>query len=203
MLARVAIPHLAAIISIVLSLVLADPGPGPAALLFGFVGMFALVIAAIIDVRLIRQHVKTFKLGDAGRVAIERYMHDLISNAGSVAIFTRDMTWASGDIQEKLKSKAARNELTVVMQKSTIQSGELVAAGASVYYYSDDLNIPINTRFTLINLDSQNVELALGRTKGGGHKITRHHEQDDPVLLLAKDMLTICRQTLTPAVASS
>lgn len=203
MIARVVIPHLAAIVSIILSLVLANPGPGLVAVLFGVVGIVALIFAALIDVRLIKQRVKSFKKGDAGKMAIEKYMHDLISNAGTVAIFTRDMTWANGDIQEKLRSKAARNELTIFMHKATTQSGELMGVGATVYYYGDELNLPLNTRFTLINLDSHNTELALGRTRMGIHKITRHHEQDDPLLLLAKDMLTICRQTLTPVAVDS
>lgn len=89
------------------------------------------------------------------------------------------------------------------MHGATTQSHELREAGATIYYYGDHLHIPIHARFTLINLDSQNTELALGRTRMGIHKITRHHEEDDPTLLLAKDMLRICRQTLTPAAVDS
>lgn len=203
MIAKIVIPHVVASVSIILSLLLANPGPAIAAVLFGVLGIAALIVATIIDVRLIRQRVKVFKKGALGRVAIEQYMHDLISNAGSVAIFTRDMTWANSDIEEKLRSKAMSDELTIFMQKATVQSDKLMELGATVYYYGNDLSLPFNTRFTLINLDSQNTELALGRTQMGIHKITRHHEQDDPVLWLAKDMLTVCRQRLTPVAADS
>lgn len=92
MLIKVAAPHLAAIVSIILSLVLANPGPGLAAVFFGIFGIASLIFAVVVDISLITQRVKSFTTDALGRAKIVQYMHDLISNAGTIAIFTHDMT---------------------------------------------------------------------------------------------------------------
>ncbi|BCW35163.1 hypothetical protein StoSoilA2_12190 [Arthrobacter sp. StoSoilA2] len=158
----------------------------------------AILWGLAFEIKIAKAGISEFR-GKFFRADVEDHMQKIFSDSGNVAVFTRDMSWAGAVTIGLLKVKAEANELSIFMQEETEKSRELVIAGANIYYYGSSLDSAINTRFTLINTDSQSIELAVGRTRGNFHRITRHSEVDDPALLIAKDMLTVFRKTLERA----
>ncbi|MCQ1949966.1 hypothetical protein NNX28_08510 [Arthrobacter sp. zg-Y859] len=170
--------------------------------LTGVVGVAVAITGAVLNGRDFSRSVKVFgnQKPELRKHKIAEYMHNLIAGSGSIAIFTRDMSWATPAIKGELREKAASKHLTIIMQRPTDLSRDLEAAGADVFYYGALLHDEaMVSRFTLIDAGSHSAELAIGQTKEGVHTIHRYSKASDHALGLAKDMLTL----LKPALASN
>ena len=109
---------------------------------------------------------------------INRFMHDWISQAGRVAIFSNDMSWVSNDvyvgprawmrlrgrnrpnIKQLLLSKAGDDELLLCLPQENALARELVARGAKLATY-EDLGFVPEGRFTIVRHGQSHVRSCL------------------------------------------
>ncbi|WP_433164674.1 hypothetical protein [Kribbella sp. CA-247076] len=149
------------------------------------------IIAIWVDVNDFRERpVKYFK----GHEAIRRYMYHWISNASSVAIFSRDLSWVSTDeMRNLLRQKARDGELHLFLPEEIRISEELQALGAEVYYYGN-IDYVIRSRFTMININRNDTRVAIGRAQDGKHRVEEFSELTDPAFNLSQDLLEIVKR---------
>jgi hypothetical protein len=125
---------------------------------------------------------------------INRYMHQWINKGGRVVIFTRDMSWAiQSEIRDLLLQKAAANELTICLPSHITLADELAQAGAEIITY-EGLNYIPRSRFTIINKDRTDAQIAVGRLIDKKHVIEEYAEGAHPVFAVANDLVEILRR---------
>jgi hypothetical protein len=159
-----------------------------------------LFIAAAITFYLINGYLefKTCPKSFNDQKDINKYMLEWISKGSRVAIFTRDMTWSgTKDIKDLLYQKARNHELSIYLPEITrnIQPfiEELQTYGASIYTYPELSLIP-ESRFTIINKDRNDAQVAVGRSVNGKHTIEEFTIGDHPVFAIANDLTkVICK----------
>ena len=111
-----------------------------------------------------------------------------------MAIFTRDMSWAGeARIKRLLMTKAQANELTICMPKMIPLAQELADAGAKILTYPQ-LDFVPSSRFTIINADRMDAQVAIGRTIGEYHVIEEHAAGTHPIHAVTKDLVELVRQ---------
>lgn len=129
-----------------------------------------------------------------GAGEIRDYMFDWIDSASSAAIFSRDMSWVQDDrMKGMLREKARSSSLVLVLPREIPFSAELKQLGASVYHYPQ-IDYVIRSRFTVVDLDSHNTRVAIGRSNGDRHRVEEISAGDNPSLNLAIDMLELVRR---------
>jgi hypothetical protein len=125
-------------------------------------------------------------------------MFNWISKGNRVAIFTRDMTWTdTNDIKELLCKKAGNHELSIYLPEITQRIKpfieELKNYGASIYTYPE-LDLIPESRFTIINKDRSDAQVAVGRNVKGKHTIEEYTIGEHPVFGIANDLTrVICK----------
>ena len=134
---------------------------------------------------------KSFTTND--KASINAYMHDWINRGDSVAIFSRDMTWAHDPkIKGLLTVKAQRNELSLFLPNLIPLAKELKVLGAKVYTYSA-LNMDPASRFTIINYGKGDAQVAIGRSVNDKHVIDEFSADSHPVFHVAMDLINVLR----------
>jgi hypothetical protein len=122
---------------------------------------------------------------------INDYMYDWISKGGRVVIFTRDMSWASDPrIKELLYHKAAREELSICVPKKIPLTNELQKHGAQILSYESLGYIP-QSRFTIINKDRMDANLAVGHRIKDDHVVEEFSIGAHPFFSVANDLVEI------------
>lgn len=162
---------------------------------FGQVVLFILacllgLIALGLDVHnYLSKSIKYFK----GSTKIYNYMYAWISGASGVAIFSRDLSWVSTvEMKNLLQQKARDAELTLILPKEIPVSEELRSLGAEVHYYKK-INYVIKSRFTIINTNRADSQVAIGYSQGGRHRVEELTVGSDPAYHLAQDMLELVK----------
>jgi hypothetical protein len=123
-----------------------------------------------------------------------RFLKDWIDRPGRVLVFTRDMSWAEGDILTTLQNKAARRELTVFMQGTNAHARSLEDAGATVYFYGPLAFVP-ESRFTIINEGRMDAKVAIGISDtGGSYRIYRFQKGHDLLFNVASDLANLMQK---------
>ena len=119
---------------------------------------------------------------------INDYMYRWIGSGGRVVIFSRDMSWASGDeIRRLLFEKAENNELTICLEHSIPLTGELQNAGATIVYYEDYNHVP-RSRFTIIDFEREGARVAVGVNEDGNHVIQEFRSGTHPIFAVCEDL---------------
>ena len=138
----------------------------------------------------IRDYRRAFPPALGSAEEIRSYMFKWISKGGRVAIFTRDMSWATDQIRDLLLNKARRAELTVCLPARIPLAEELQREGAEILTYEDLGYVP-QSRFTIINKGRMDARVAVGRQLERGHVIEEFAVGDHPVFSIANDMVEI------------
>ena len=125
---------------------------------------------------------------------VPAFMRKWIADGGQVAVFSRDLSWVDVETKGILVSKAAANDLVVVLPRAIALSEELVAHGANVILYPE-LAYTIKSRFTIVHLDRADTAVAVGyRLPNGRHRIDRFTAgSNDPAFYLALDVVGLLR----------
>ncbi len=124
---------------------------------------------------------------------INEYMYKWINNSGRVAIFSRDMSFASSDkmIKDLLIHKSERGEVVLCVQKETALTSELKEKNAAIYYYSKSKDLSPRTRFTIANYGHGTRErVAVAHGENNFHVI-QEFGKDDLVIYLTKDLIDL------------
>lgn len=101
------------------------------------------------------------------KTEIASFMLDRMNQSGSIAIFSRDLSWVEkkSHAQIDLEKKAERGELTVFLQNSDKNKKdtkiiELINYGAEVYFYNEKIHP--RSRFTILNYKQAGAEVMIG-----------------------------------------
>lgn len=114
-----------------------------------------------------------------------------ISSGGRVVIFSRDMSWAHDEaVCSVLKDKAARNELTVCLERSIKLTDELRNCGATIITYGHLNHIP-RSRFTIVDFGREGARVAVGVHQNGRHVIQEYRDGLDPFFAVAEDLVRL------------
>ncbi|OPA84689.1 hypothetical protein BFW87_28580 [Pseudomonas fluorescens] len=135
---------------------------------------------------------RVYNLEDAK--GISSYMLHWIGHGGRVAIWSRDLSWASHEkSSECLFEKAKRKELILCLPAHTEMSEKLQSAGATVYIVGEDLLAEPNSRFTIAYYKRDGSKVAVGRTKGDKHVIEEFSSGEHPAYFLAYDLVKLAQ----------
>jgi hypothetical protein len=122
---------------------------------------------------------------------VNNYMYDWISTGRRVVIFTRDMSWASDKrIIEVLTIKAHNNELTICLPQHIQLTQKLEHEGAQIVSYSQ-LEYTPQSRFTIINKDRADAQVAIGFRRNKKHVIQEYSSGDNAIFSLTNDLVEI------------
>lgn len=122
---------------------------------------------------------------------IIHYMLKWILHPGRAVIFTRDMSWAGSErVKSVLVKKARANELTVILEHSIPLADELRAEGAKIVTYAGLRHTPAS-RFTIINKDRHDAQVAVGGKIDGNHVIHEFQQGHHPFFAVANDLADI------------
>jgi hypothetical protein len=120
---------------------------------------------------------------------INRYMCRWVSSGGRVVIFSRDMSWAGGQMmRDMLFGKAKRNELTIFLEKEIALTDELKSMGARIITYGKLGHVP-KSRFTIVDFDKEGARVAVGVYDHGKHVIQEFQNGTHPFFAVAEDMV--------------
>ena len=126
--------------------------------------------------------------------AIRDYLFRWISVGGRVCIFSNDMSWVQDEeMKEMLRSKAEKDELTIVLPSPIPLTEELKQNGAHIITYAP-LKYTPKSRFTIINDGRDGAQIAIGRRIRDVHCIDEFAEGSHPVFAVASDLIEILRQ---------
>jgi hypothetical protein len=154
----------------------------------GLIGLAAVLIVLACYVR-VNEYVERRPIILKSKKAIRDYMYAWISQSGRVVIFTRDLTWVEdAEMQDMLRIKAKKSELSVCLPKKVALSEELRELGASIYTYPE-LDLTPTSRFTIINLGSHDARVAIGHRRKGRHYIHEASAGEDPLFAIANDLV--------------
>lgn len=139
----------------------------------------------------IRSSLRSKPLSLADETQIRDYMYRWISRGGRVAIFSRDMSWVRDEeMKEMLLSKAHRNELCICLPHKIPLVEELAGEGAEVCVYPELEYVP-KSRFTIINRERADAQVAVGRRSEGKHVIQEFAVGDHPFSSVANDLVEV------------
>jgi len=160
-------------------------------------GWHILVISVCIAVFLltilqeIRDHLSARPKAYSTAEQIRKYLQGWISKGGRVCIFSRDMSWADDPLmKEALLTKARRRELIICLEEPTPLSEKLAAAGAEIVIYGLLDYVP-NSRFTIINFERQDAQVAVGGIVGEKHLIQEFRQGQHPYFFVADDLVRL------------
>lgn len=147
-----------------------------------------LVIAVVLIVRnYLETRPKSMPIGSK----VSEYMYDWIDQGGAVAILTRDMSWVNNKrLKDLLRTKAQRGELFLCLPNEIELSRELSQLGAKVYTFSE-LQYTTKSRFTIINKDRMDAQLAVGLSRRQRHFIEEFSQGEHPVFTIADDLINL------------
>lgn len=119
------------------------------------------------------------------------YMRKWISHPGRVVIFTRDMSWAKDEkVKSLLTAKAENNELTIILEREIPLACKLRSCGAKIITYEALRHTPAS-RFTIINKDRHDAQVAVGGKVNGSHVINEFQKGHHPFFAVANDLAEI------------
>lgn len=203
---RIALTHLTAIVTIVLTIALAVDMNSLKTL-----GVKSLIIILAIGVTLVtaawdfRQAQKStpnrFK-GKKREEKIREYMTNIVKNDGRCVISSNDLSWATGDARDALEEKARLKSLVLVMPKPIELSEILTKKGATAYYYGTS-GLKFRSRFTLVNESRADSWVAIGYGENTAHLIREINSKDDPAFHLAEDLIELAKQSATDSQQES
>lgn len=126
------------------------------------------------------------------------YLHEWMSGCGKIVIFTRDMTWVekSPIMQNLLFEKAKEKNLVICLFETTELSRKLAKAGAKICTYAHLGFVP-TSRFTIINKDRQDAQVAVGRKFEEQRIVEEYCLGDHPIFALANDLVEILTRIMT------
>jgi len=150
------------------------------------VGLLLLIIAIILLIQnYLKKRPRSMPIGPK----VNEYMYKWIKQGGKVAILTRDMSWVDNDkMKELLRSKAHHSELCLCLPNEIALSQELKQLGAQVHTFSE-LNYVPESRFTIVNKDRMDAQLAVGRSHEQKHLIEECSLGEHPVFSIANDLV--------------
>ena len=138
-----------------------------------------------------------FELDERGKRKIRDFMYSWLRLHGRAVIFTRDMSWVDdAEMKNMLKDKASRSDLIICLpDKSRFpDAAEFERVGAQIIEYSN-LNIVPDARFTIVNFNRGDAEVAVGqaiRVASGKkiHRIETYRNGENP-WMIANDLVKI------------
>lgn len=114
---------------------------------------------------------------------IASFMLEKMSNAGSIAIFSRDLSWVEERSCSKLQleKKAERGELSLFIQGNTKNKADqkikdLFDYGAHIYFYNNQIHP--RSRFTILNYKQAGAEIMIGLRERNSHIIKIINSKD-------------------------
>ena len=140
-----------------------------------------------------REYKRTKSFDKNDKASINTYMHDWIYRGDSVAIFSRDMTWAHDPkIKDLLTLKAKKDELSLFLPKLIPLAEDLKGVGAKVFTYTE-LGMDPASRFTIVNYGKGDAQVAIGRSVNDKHVIEEFSADSHPVFHVALDLVNVLK----------
>jgi hypothetical protein len=161
---------------------------------------YAAAFFAVDTVRALLYRPKSFdRTTEAGKQRIAEYLVSQLESSGSVAVFSKDLTWVKkGSAAERiLIRKAQAKELTLFVEHDMDLTNVLRSHGANVRIYRGQRRKGYNpkSRFTILDYRTLGTRVMVGVPSNGKHLI-KHYGADDPeVVDLAKDFIELLEYT--------
>jgi hypothetical protein len=157
---------------------------------FAFVSVGLFIVLIVLELKKpFPRHVYS----RSDKAGIIDYMHRWISLGGRVAIWSRDLSWATDDrIRPLLIGKAKAGELIICVPRQTDLTRDLQLAGAEIRAYAPS-NMEPSSRFTIIDFGKDGSRVAVGRTDGEDHVIEEFAEGGHPAFHLAGDLVELAK----------
>jgi hypothetical protein len=136
-----------------------------------------------------------FNSDEEGHAKIRKYMRQWISREGEVAIWSKDLTWATADqtVKDVLFNKARAKQLTLFVPTQFELSQALQAEGAKVISYHEIGYTP-KSRFTFVQVGRATSRVAIASSSQNQHRIDEFSAGDGPEFHLAEDLMEIVRR---------
>jgi len=146
-----------------------------------------LLLAIVILVNLIEiLKTRVYKIKDEESIALQ--MSKLYDSSGYFIISsTGSMEWVKyHNILEKLRKKAAQNNLLIFIPKENEVTNKLKEAGARIIDYNDSGFRP-SSNFSIIRPESPDSMIAIGRQFNEYHVIEEYHN-NETIMFLVSDI---------------
>lgn len=174
-------------------------GIGTNVFLLGVVG-YTSIFLVIDGVRTFVTRAKSFdRSSEVGKKKIAEYLVQQLKSSGSVAIFSKDLTWVKegGDAEALLIQKAEAKELVLFVEEELPITTKLKHRGAEVRAYGGQKKKRFSpkSRFTLLDYRAGKTRVMVGVPSDGEHLIKHYGDSDSEVVDLAKDFISLLECT--------
>ncbi len=164
---------------------------------------YAAGFFAVDAVRAFLHRPKSFnRASEAGKKQIADYLVNQLESSGSVAIFSKDLTWVKKDspAEKLLISKAQANELTLFVEHEMDLTNILRSQGADVLVYGEQKikGYSPKSRFTILDYRTSGTRVMVGVPSNGKHLIKHYGSDDLEVVDMAKDFIELLKCTAKP-----
>jgi len=187
------VPLLGSWASLFALLLMFHPGERGLAVIHWFLIILAILCTIVTLYVEIRKRTKIHVFPEENKRGINQYMVKWMGDSGRVAIFSRDMSFASSnkEIKKLLLSKSEKSEVTICLPKEVPLTNELSKKGAKIHAYSRRQDFSPQTRFTIVNYGQGTKErVAVAHGENGFHVI-QEFSKEDLVIYLAKDLIDL------------
>lgn len=165
-----------------------------------FVVAYAAAFFAVDAIRAFLYRPKSFdRTTETGKQQIADYLVSQLESSGSVAIFSKDLTWVKkgSPAEGLLIRKAQAKELTLFVEHETDLTKTLRSQGANVRVYGGQRRKGYNpkSRFTILDYRTSGTRVMVGVPSNGKHLIKHYCADDLEVVDLAKDFIELLSYT--------
>ena len=136
---------------------------------------------------------------EKGKKRIVEYLCKQLSCPGQVAIFSRDLTWATSnsEAEKTLIKKAEKGELTIFVKDPPAITDKLKAAKAKIRQYTAKGFNP-KSRFTILKYQNSGTRVMIGAPQDENHYIKHYGSDDFEVVDLANDFIALLETKSRP-----
>lgn len=161
---------------------------------------YAACFFALDAVRAFMYRPKVFdRTTEAGKQQIANYLVSQLESSGSVAIFSKDLTWVrkGSSAESLLIRKAQAKELTLFVEHEMDLTKTLRYHGANVRVYGVLRRKGYNpkSRFTILDYRTSGTRVMVGIPSNSKHLIKHYGADDLEVVDLAKDFIELLEHT--------
>lgn len=143
------------------------------------------------------------RTSETGKQQIAEYLVSQLEASGSVAIFSKDLTWVKkgSPAEGLLIKKAQAKELTLFVEHEMNMTKTLQSQGANVRVYEAQKKkgYKPKSRFTILDYRTSGTRVMVGVPSNGKHLIKHYGVDDLEVVDLAMDFIALLECIARPA----
>lgn len=135
---------------------------------------------------------------EKGKAKIANYLVKQLASSGSIAIFSKDLTWVKKNTESErlLIKKAQDGELTLFVEKELAITKILKLNGANVQLYGSQnkKGFSPKSRFTILDQRAGKTRVMVGIPSSDGKHLIKHYGNEDfEVVDLANDFVSLLK----------